>query len=95
MNVDIRKLLTKYEDTSDSSIIEDTGSKRNMFHTVILHNDRKSYVQRLMGKYQKVDKYLKDVKNGSEEALIQSIEQQQKHRMEEIKKVPYFFSFKF
>ena len=39
-----------------------------------------------MGKYQKVDKYLKDWVNGSEEALIKNIEQQQKQREEEKKR---------
>lgn len=39
-----------------------------------------------MGKYQKVDRYLKDVKNGNEEALIKNIEEQQKQREEEKKK---------
>ena len=85
MNLDIRKIITAVEDQKDS-FLEDTGSKRSTFHSVILHNDRKSYVQRLMGKYQKVDRYLKDVKNGSEEALIRNIEEQQKQREEEKKK---------
>lgn len=89
MNVDLRKLISRYEDNSDSNGPQDTGSKRQMFHTVILHNDRKSYVQRLMGKYQKVDRYLKDVKNGNEEALIRNIEEQQRQRLEENKIVFY------
>ena len=85
MNIETRKLLNEFQ-VKSNSIIEDTGSKRNMFHTVILNNDRKSYVQRIMGKYQKVDRYLKDVKNGNEEALIRNIEEQQKRRMMENKK---------
>lgn len=92
MNVDLRKLISGYEDSTDVPNEDDTGSKRNMFHTVILHNDRKSYVQRLMGKYQKVDRYLKDVKNGNEEALIRNIEEQQRQRMQENKKVCQYFN---
>ena len=66
--------------------VSDSLSKRSAFHTVILHNDRKSYVERLMGRFQKVDKYLKDHVNGNEEALIANIEKQQKQREEERKR---------
>jgi len=91
MNVDVRTIISRHESDTDTSTY-DTGSKRDTFHTVILHNDRKSYVQRLMGRYKTVDKYLKDKVNGSEEALIQNIEIQQKQREEEKKKergLPY------
>ena len=85
MNIDVRSIINKYEDDSDTTAY-DTGSKRDTFHTVILHNDRKSYVQRLMGRFQKVDRYLKDYNNGNEEGVIQSIEAQQKLREEERKR---------
>ena len=84
MNIDVRNVINKYWDDSDINT-NDSASKRDTFHTVILHNDRKSYVQRLMGQFQKVDRYLKDKVNGNEEALIQNIEAQQKQREEEKK----------
>lgn len=85
MNIDVRSIIIQHEEDSELST-SDTGSKRDTFHTVILHNDRKSYVQRLMGKYQKVDRYLKEYVNGSEEALIRNITEQQKQREEEKKR---------
>lgn len=85
MNVDVRTIISKYMEDSEL-INEDSGSKRNTFHTVILRDDRKSYVTRLLGKYQKVDKYLQHNVNGNEEALIKNIEAQQRQREEEKKR---------
>lgn len=83
-NVDVRSIISTHEETDlDYS---DTGNKRNTFHTVILRDDRKSYVQRLMGSYNKVNRHLKENVNGSEEALIRNIERQQKMREEEKKR---------
>lgn len=45
-----------------------------------------NYVERLMGRFQQVDKFLKEIKNGSEEALIENIEKQQKQREEDRRK---------
>jgi protein-serine/threonine kinase len=83
-NVDVRTIIEKHEENDLST--NDTLSKRSTFGSVILHNDRKSYVQRLMGRFQKMDKYLKETVNGSEEALIQNIEKQQRMREEEKKR---------
>ena len=86
MNIDTRTIISKYEVDSDAATY-DTGSKRDTFHTVILHNDRKSYVQRLMGRFQKVDRYLKDCNNGYEEGCsMMKIETQQKQREEDRRK---------
>jgi serine/threonine protein kinase len=86
-NIDVRTIIEKHDGEEDLDyVVKDSLSKRSAFHTVILHNDRKSYVQRLMGRFQKVDKYLKEHVNGSEEALIQNIERQQKQREEEKKR---------
>lgn len=82
MNIDVRNVINKFAGDLDQNTY-DSGSKRDTFHTVILHNDRKSYVQRLMGQFQKVDRYLKDKVNGNEEALIQNIEAQQKQKEDE------------
>ena len=91
MNIDVRNVIGKYDGGNDLNSY-DSGSKRDTFHTVILHNDRKSYVQRLMGQFQKVDRYLKDKVNGNEEALIQNIEAQQKQKEDDKKKEKGFIS---
>lgn len=83
-NVDVRTIIACHEE--DELDNQDTGNKRNTFHTVILRDDRKSYVTRLMGSYNKVNRHLKENVNGSEEALIQNIERQQKLREEEKKR---------
>ena len=80
-NVDVRSVITQHE-TDNDLCQDDSGTKRATFHNVVLRNDRKNYVTRLMDKYQKVDKYLKNNVNGNEEALIQNIEKQQKMREE-------------
>lgn len=85
MNIDTRTILSKYEVNSEGSTY-DTGSKRDAFHTVILHNDRKSYVQRLMGSVRKFGPILKDSDKGNEPPGFVSIEEQHKQRDEERKK---------
>mmetsp|Transcript_25980 Transcript_25980/g.25814 ORF Transcript_25980/g.25814 Transcript_25980/m.25814 type:complete len:731 (-) Transcript_25980:62-2254(-) len=83
-NIDVRSLIEQYSDKEE--IITDSLARRSEMGGVILRNDRKNYVERLMGRFQKVDKYLKETKNGSEEALIESIEKQQKQREEDRKR---------
>jgi hypothetical protein len=80
-NIDVRTIIAKHEEID--LLEQDSGSKRNTFANVILRDDRKSFVTKLMGSYQRVDKYLKYNVNGSEEALIENIEKQQKRREEE------------
>lgn len=83
-NIDVRSVIEQHLDHDE--IVNDSLARRSALGGVILRNDRKNYVERLMGRFQKVDKYLKETKNGSEEALIESIEKQQRQREEDRKR---------
>ena len=70
MNIDVRKVFNENQQQQESPL--NTSYSRTEFHNVLLYNDRKSSVQKLMGKFSNVNKILAS-KNGSEEALIKNL----------------------
>lgn len=73
MNIEVRDVFANFEQENDQDI--SSSYSRTQFAKVILHNDRINSVQKLMGKYEKVNKYLHK-QNGSEQALIENISEE-------------------
>ena len=70
MNIEVRKVFNEHQQQQESPL--NTSYSRTEFHNVLLYNDRKSSVQKLMGKFSNVNKILAS-KNANEEALIKNL----------------------